>query len=120
MTVHAVPNYIGTDVATGKRFILPDDFYEQRDFITGKSGMGKSYIAGLIMEQMAAAKVQFFTIDPRGAHIGLRNLAGPDGMPTKDPSGLNVMIVGGENGDIPLVPEGGRELADVLMETKVS
>lgn len=115
-----IPLYIGIDVATGEPLYLPADFSEQRTTITGKSGKGKSFTAGIMMELMASRDEQFCVVDPRGAHIGLRNLMGKGGLPTDKKSGLNVMIVGGETGDIPLVPEGGAELADVLMETKVS
>lgn len=115
-----IPRHIGTEIESGKPFILPADYASQRNFITGKSGRGKSVLAGILMEQMAADGEWFGVIDPRGAHIGLRNLANKDQTCSNRASGIEPLIVGGENGDIPLVHTAGAEIAAVLIETKRS
>lgn len=54
--------------------------------ITGGSGDGKSYLAGLIAEQLVAMHYSILVVDPEGDHVGLDRLGpavvlGDDGPP---------------------------------------
>lgn len=77
--------------------------------IAAKGG-GKSYLAGVAAEQLAAAGVPFIVIDPIGNWCFLRLAA--DG---KSP-GLKVAVVGGEHGDVPLTADQGAALATFLVQ----
>lgn len=72
---------------------------------------GKSYAAGKLVEGFYANGVQFVVVDPVGNWWALRLAA--DG---KSP-GLDVPVLGGLRGDIPLDPHGGKLVADAIIDT---
>ncbi|MCU1284457.1 MAG: hypothetical protein JWO13_807 [Acidobacteriales bacterium] len=112
-----IPDYLGTTSAG--EFTLHEDAVTQVFALLAMRGSGKSNWAAVMMEIFASRGDQFVTLDPPGAHHGIRARADKDGMPA-GPSGLQVLLVGGEHGDIPLDPNGGKELAQLVMETKIS
>jgi hypothetical protein len=112
-----VPEYLGTTDAG--EFLLHEDAVTQVFALLAMRDSGKSNFAAVMMEIFASRGDQFVTLDPPGAHHGIRARADKNGMPA-GPSGLQVLLVGGEHGDVALDPNGGKELAQLVMETKIS
>ena len=109
----------GVFTSGGLEFVMRPDDITEGFAVIAQRGAGKSNTAGVMEEIFATMGDQWIAIDPAAAHIGIRNARTKDGRP-KGPSGLPVLIVGGEKGDFPLNPKGGKELAQILMETKIS
>lgn len=109
----------GVFTSGGLPFVLRPDDITEGFAVIAQRGAGKSNTAGVMEEIFSSMGDQWIAIDPAAAHIGIRNARTKDGRP-KGPSGLPVLIVGGEKGDFPLNPKGGKELAQILMETKIS
>jgi hypothetical protein len=112
-----IPNHIGT--VSDKKLELPEDAVTQGFGIIGKRGKGKSNILASILEIIARRGQSFVVLDPPDAHWGIRFAAGKDGLPV-GPSGFDVLLVGGEHGDVPLDPNGGVELAQVIVAGDIS
>lgn len=113
-----IPRQIGK-TADGKAIVLREDAATQGFGILGKRGRGKSTLAADMIEIFAAERIPFVVFDPPGAHWGIRFAAGADGKPT-GPSGLNVLLVGGEHGDVPLDSADPKDLARTIVETNLS
>lgn len=79
--------------------------------IIAKKRVGKSYAAGVLVEQFDSQGVQVGIIDPVGRHFGLRLAA--DGKS----KGLDIVILGGLHGDIPLDQDAGKLVADAFCDT---
>jgi uncharacterized protein len=75
----------------------------------GIRGSGKSNVLGVIAEDLLDQGIQVVVLDPVGLWFSLRLDA--DG---KSPSGLNVAVLGGRHGEIPLLPSAGRVVATAL------
>lgn len=101
-------------IELSKTLSLPVDAVTQTFGILSKKGSGKSYTATKLAEGMLKVGGQIIAFDPVGNWFNLRMLA--DGTP----SGLPVYIFGGTNADIPIDPQGGRELAKVLANEPIS
>jgi hypothetical protein len=91
---------------------LPIDAATQTFAFIGRKGSGKTYAAGKLVEELIDAKVQCVILDTVGNWYGLRLSA--DG---KKPSGLEIPLLGGLRGDIPLKPEAGHMVADLVTDT---
>lgn len=78
----------------------------------GMRGSGKSNAMAVIAEQLLAAGIQVVVLDDVGIWFSLR--LKPDG---KTPSGLDIPVMGGRHGDIPLLPTAGELVARTLAET---
>jgi hypothetical protein len=76
-----------------------------------RKGAGKTYAAGKLAELLIAARVQVVVLDSVGNWYGLRLAA--DG---KGP-GLDVPVLGGLRGDVPLEDTGGELVANTLVDT---
>lgn len=113
-----IPHYIG-ETESGRKVELPKDAATQGFAVLGKRGRGKSNLAGVILEQFAAHSIPFVVFDPPSAHWGIRFAADADGKPS-GPSGFDVLLIGGDHGDVPLDPTGGKELAALIVETNLS
>lgn len=74
----------------------------------GKTGSGKTYTAKVIVEQLLRESRQVCIIDPTAAWWGLRLAA--DGKR----KGFDIVIVGGDHGDIPLSPHSGAAVANLI------
>lgn len=72
---------------------------------------GKTYAATKLLEGLADAGAQFVACDPVGVYWGLRVAADGKG------AGLDVVILGGLRGDIPLDPHSGALVADAVMDS---
>lgn len=90
---------------------LPDDAGTQTFAFIGRKGSGKTYGAGKLVELLIEAGIQVCILDTVGNWYGLR--LSKDG---KSP-GIDIPIIGGLRGDIPLEATGGSLVADILVET---
>lgn len=89
---------------------LPLDAVTQTFAFLAKRRVGKSYTIAVMAEEFVAARLPFVMIDPTGAHWGLR--ASSDG---RGP-GLPVVVIGGAHGDMPLDPDAGEVVADLVVD----
>lgn len=89
---------------------LPLDFITSTEVVYGGKGMGKTNLGSVLVEECAAAGLRFSVVDPMGVWWGLRHSA--DG---KGP-GIEVLILGGIHGDIPIEPTGGAVVADLVVD----
>jgi hypothetical protein len=94
--------------------VIPLAVVTEKLAILAQSGAGKSYLAMRLAELMLRAGAQVVALDPVGTWWGLR--AGADGSP----SGLPIVVFGGEHGDLPLDPTAGAALADVIVDLGIS
>src|ERR1043166_6228417 len=89
---------------------LPIEAVTEKFAFLGRTGSGKSYAAQKMAEEMARAKAQFVVLDPVGVWYGLRLSAGG-----KTP-GIDIPVLGGRGGDIPLEPSGGALIAYLVVD----
>lgn len=83
--------------------------------IIAKRGSGKTYTGTKLAEEMLSIGAHTVVIDPVGNWYGLR--LGSDGKPA---GGMDITILGGRNGDIPLEHTAGKLIAQTLVETGMS
>lgn len=83
--------------------------------LVAKRGSGKTYAATKLAEEMIGVGAQVVVIDPVGNWYGLR--LGSDG---KHSGGLDIKILGGRHGDIPLEHTAGKVVAKTIVETDMS
>lgn len=93
---------------------IPLDAVTQKLAFLGRSGSGKTYAAGKLAEEMLDAGAQVVILDPVGTWYGLRLAAGGGGR------GIEIPVLGGEHGDVPLEPAGGALVADTIVERATS
>ncbi len=93
-----------------KNLSLPLDAVTQKIAVLGMTGSGKSYCMTKLAEMMLDARAQVVILDPKGEAWGLRLMA--DG---KTPA-YSIPVFGGDHGDIPLKPDMGRRIADLLVD----
>ncbi len=87
----------------GNGFSLPFESVTQTFAILAKRGVGKTYTASVMAEEMLKAGQQIVAIDPTGAWWGLR-------------SEFPVAVLGGEHGDVPLEEHAGEMIAQAIVE----
>lgn len=92
---------------------LPDEIVTEALAIVANRGAGKTYTSKVLVELMTKAGLPSCIIDPLGVWWGLRSSA--DG--TK--AGLQFIVLGGSNGDLPLEPEAGKVIADFVLDQRV-
>jgi hypothetical protein len=103
-----------------KRLHISDDLALPIDAVTstlvvyGGKGMGKTNLGSVIMEELYAAGQRFAVIDPMGVWWGLRHSEDGKGL------GIEVLILGGIHGDIPIEPTAGSVVADLVVDEDVS
>lgn len=90
---------------------LPTDAATQTFAFIGRKGSGKTYGAGKLVELLIERGVQVVILDSVGNWYGLRLAADGRG------AGLDVAIVGGLRGDVPLEATGGALVADVVADS---
>jgi len=83
--------------------------------VIAKRGSGKTYTATKLAEGMLSVGAQTVVIDPVGNWYGLR--LGSNGKPE---GGMDIKILGGRHGDIPLEASAGALVAKTLIETGMS
>lgn len=97
-----------------KEIQLPLDAVTQTMAMIGRKGSGKTYLATMIAESMLDAHAQVIAIDPVGNWWGLR--VGADGKS----KGKEIFVIGGDHGDVPLIPTAGTRIAKLLVEKGIS
>lgn len=93
---------------------LPRQFVTHRNALLGMSGSGKSNASAVMAEEMFRLELPWIAIDPKGDGYGIRSSR--DG---KKP-GLDVPIIGGEHGDLPLLPTQGKRMGELVAEGKLT
>src|SRR5687767_11524743 len=91
--------------------LLPIDAATQTFAFIGRKGSGKTYGSSKLTELLIDSGIQVVIFDTVGNWYGLRLASNG-----KD-KGINIPIVGGLRGDIPLEPTGGALIADVLIDS---
>lgn len=97
-----------------KEISLPPDVVTQTLAMIGRKGAGKTYLATMVAEQMLDIHAQVIVVDPVGNWWGLR--VGADGKS----KGKEIFVIGGDHGDIPIIPTAGAKIARLLVEKGVS
>lgn len=93
---------------------LPLEAVTQTFGVLAKRGMGKSYLAAVLSEELLGAGLQVCVVDPVGVFWGLR--AGADG---KGP-GLPIVVLGGDHADAPLEVTAGELMATLVVDERLS
>jgi len=97
-----------------KGLSLPLEAVTQKFAYLARSGAGKTYTAGKSAEEMLDAGAQIVVLDPVGVWWGLRLDADGKG------AGASIPVFGGEQGDVPLGPNHGALVAEVIVEQGIS
>jgi hypothetical protein len=98
---------------------ISDDLAFPLDAVTetflyfAKRGVGKTYTASVMAEEMIKAGLPVCIIDPLGVWWGLRSSADGTGP------GLPVTILGGDHADLPLTPESGALVAQLIIAERI-
>lgn len=93
---------------------LPLDAVTETFAILAKRRSGKSNAAVVMAEEMFDNGLQWVAIDPKGDWWGVKS-AGDGASP-----GLAVVVFGGLHGDVPLEPTGGKLVADLIIEERLT
>lgn len=95
---------------------LGPDYVVSTAGIFATKGMGKSYLAQVIAEEMLSQGQVIVVIDPTDAWSGLRSSA--DGKS----DGYPILVIGGDHGDLKLEPEAGAgvRLAEAIVAERFS
>lgn len=93
---------------------LPNDAVTQTIVVYGGKGMGKTNFGSVLAEELHAARQRFSIIDPMGVAWGLQH-----GRNKSDP-GLEVLLLGGVHGDLPIEPTAGEVVADLVADESIS
>lgn len=93
---------------------LPAEAVTQTFAILAKRGVGKTYTASVLTEEMLKAGLQVVVADPIGVWWGLR--ASADGKR----EGLPIVVLGGDHGDVPLEATAGETIAGLVVEERLS
>lgn len=100
-----------TALKIARDFSLPTNAVTEVISVLATRGAGKSFGSAAFIEELYAAALQFVVIDPMGVYWGLRSSY--DGKK----AGLKIIVLGGEQGDVPLEPTSGRLIADVVVDS---
>lgn len=98
----------------GRGFYLPVEAVTETFAYLAKRGGGKSYNAGVVVEEMLEAGFQVVVIDPMGTWSALRT--GANGKS----AGYPIAVLGGDRGDIPLESTGGKVVAEMVAREHLS
>lgn len=93
---------------------LPAEAVTQTFAILAKRGVGKTYTASVLTEEMLKVGLQVVVADPIGVWWGLR--ASADGKR----EGLPIVVLGGDHGDVPLDATAGETIAGLIVEERLS
>src|SRR5580704_5264112 len=93
---------------------LPLDAITQSVALLAVRRAGKSNGAAVMAEEMYHAGLPWVAVDPKGDWWGLRSSKDGTGP------GLPIPIFGGLHGDVPLAPEAGKLIADLIVEANLT
>ena len=94
------------NLQSGREFYVPVDYQVHTTALIGIRGSGKTVAATVIAEEMLEHNLPFVAIDPVGVWWGLR-------------SAYQVVVIGGEHGDLALEKDSGARIADAILEHNV-
>ncbi len=94
--------------------ILPLDAVTQSFALLAVRGAGKSNGAAVLAEEMYQVGLPWVVIDPKGDYWGLRSSQDGSGP------GLPIPLFGGLRGDLPLEPEAGALMAELIVEENLT
>ena len=103
-----------TELHVAPGFALPLEAATETFAILAVKRAGNSNAAVVMAEEMYDAGVPWVAIDPKGDWWGVR--ADGDG----EAAGLSVLGFGGLHGDVPLEPGGGRLVADLVVDQRIT
>lgn len=95
----------------GPRLWLPTELAARTQAILAQKGAGKTYAAMKETEKLLDSKAQVICLDPTGVWYGLRSSA--DGQE----EGYSIIVMGGDNADVPLEPTAGEVIADFVQDS---
>lgn len=95
-------------------FSLPKDAITQTFVVYGGKGKGKTNFGAVLAEELYANGLKFSALDPYGVMWGLRY------GQTKNEAGIEVLILGGIQGDMPILPTAGAVVADLVSDESIS
>ncbi|MDA8320423.1 MAG: hypothetical protein M0030_11530 [Actinomycetota bacterium] len=101
-------------LAVSPGLMLPVSAITQSIALLAVRRAGKSSAAAVMAEEMYAAGLPWVAIDPKGDWWGLRSSGDGTGP------GLPVPIFGGLHGDVPLTPESGHLIADLIADDNLT
>jgi hypothetical protein len=101
-------------ILLAKNFPLPVAAITESIAVMGRKGGGKTYTGGRLFEQMHSVGCQCVALDPVGNWWGLRLSA------SGKRRGLDIPVFGGDHGDIPITPESGKLMAEVVVTRRIS
>lgn len=90
--------------------VLPPDTVTSTIIAFGGKGSGKTVFGAVLAEELAAANLRWAWLDPLGVGYGLRYAENGSGK------GVECLILGGAHGDIPISPDAGAAVADIVVE----
>jgi hypothetical protein len=99
-------------VRLSRELDLPASAVTQKFAMMGRTGSGKTYAAGVLVEGLLDIGAQVIILDPVGVWWGIRLNA--DGRTPAYP----VAVFGGLHGDLPLHDDNGGALAELLCNTR--
>ncbi|MGH9462025.1 MAG: hypothetical protein ACRD1X_12450 [Vicinamibacteria bacterium] len=97
----------------GDPFTLPADLGDKKFALLAQSKKGKTYGLGDVLEELTEAQRPWGAFDPGNNLWGLRVLR--DGTP----SGLPIVVMGGDHQDLPLEKDAGERVAEAFLSTPV-
>lgn len=98
----------------GEAFTLPLKMATEASAILAMRGTGKSNTGVVFAEEMYDAGIPWCAIDPKGDWYGIRSAADGTGP------GLPIPVFGGLFGDLPLVPDAGAFMAELIIEQNLT
>lgn len=98
----------------GADLALPENAVTQAIAILAERRAGKSNTGVRLAEQMYCLRLPWVAVDPKGDWWGMRSNKGGAGP------GLPVPVLGGLHGDMPLTPESGRLVAELIVEQNIT
>lgn len=104
-----------TKVHLAPNLAFPTSLITEVVDLIAKRGSGKTYTATKLAEEMLLVGAQVVVIDPVGNWYGLR--LGANGKPA---DGIDIKIIGGRNGDIPIEYTAGKVVAKTIVESGIS
>lgn len=101
-------------ISLGPNLNLPNDAVTGTFVLYGGRGSGKTNGATVLAEELSISGHRFTFIDPMGVAWGLKYSADGKGR------GIEVLILGGLHGDIPIDPSSGEVVADLISDESIS
>jgi uncharacterized protein DUF87/helicase HerA-like protein len=95
-------------------FTLPPEAVTETFAILAKRGVGKTYTASVLAEELIKVHLHTVICNPIGVWWGLRAAADSKGP------GLPITILGGDHGDAPLELTAGELVADLIVDERIS